>query len=201
MSPTLPLRERAAALPTLGVDPGHTGGAVLLEPSGLDVRMVTAWRRTRRKGHPYIVTQRFRASGGRWVQMDHVVSHLGAVGRVLAGVLTADGAALCCEGISLHRKAAPATAIELGRTVGLLTAPLLDRVSAVLDEPLASQWRPAILGLPGNASSDDSEKAARSLIVAQRIEARFGLLLDDGHVAEAFAIARWGWAQQRRGGR
>lgn len=177
----------------LGIDPGHDGGACLLEPSGRRSRRAWTWHRTRRSVQPYD----FCTDDAERQPFEGQQPTLYGVGCAIARELQQLPwpVALIVEGLSVHRKASPDVAIELGRTVGLLTGPLLPSISRVLASPLASSWRPVVLGIAGNASSEDSERAARRMCEATGLSHGMGSLIENPHACEAMAIARMGWLE------
>ena len=187
----------------LGIDPGHDGGLGVLVPdssrrSGVRAAVAAAWSCSRRRSERYdlrllhnLDSQRGRF-GGRAADLHQIGMASGEYLGALEGVVGV------VEGLSVHRKAAPDTAIALGRAEGYVTGPLLAWVDRWLDPPRASSWRPAVLGHLGivpNSSSDDSEAAARTLCEQLGLAGDLGELLEDGHAVEAVAIAWWGWLQ------
>lgn len=173
--------------PILGMDPGHTGAAFLLSPDGR--RSLGAWYWRRMEGRtvrpPYVLQST--------VAPDCERASLHAVGCDIAWHLHELGLApaLCVEGLFVHPELSKETAIELGRTVGLLTGPLLGVVSAQLPSPVARTWRPAVLGIPSNSSSEKADAAALRWVVTMGLAESLGALAAIPHVAEASAISEW----------
>lgn len=180
------------ALPTLGVDPGRTGAACLLASDG---RMVLRWwtwcHRRRKAGDVYVVEEGAR---GGTPPPRREIGTMGGVGTLIAGHPTIRGPVLVVlEQLFVPRMASPATFVTLAEDTGELKGAL--RGAGDVVRALASTWRPAVLGLPQNASSDASEAAAMAAC-------RGGLVVGiedvvSPHLAEAACLARWGWVQQQ----
>ncbi len=193
-------------LPTLAIDPGATGGAVYLDADGRTVLGAWHWvRRKRKAGTVYVL---------RSVVVGHELpvvgyEHLGSVGLAMFDATAGTWPVLLvCEGLFLPRPPAGATKAVMDRHMGqcrsvltlaesaaLVYGPNLTNASELL-RPTAATWRPAVLGLPANASSDLAERMAIQLAGATMTG--LGELGSDPHVAEAAAMARWGWVQQRQ---
>lgn len=167
----------------LGVDPGHDGAAVLLEGDGAPI-CAWSWRKRTRKGGTIYALKTEIAVGGLVAEEMVYLTSIGAA--LVAGLRAARlRPHLVVEGLFVHRKASPNTAIELGRTVGWLTAALLPVCESYHDSAIAGEWRPAVLGCAPNAGSDEAERLA-----LLRWGTRWtGELASDPHVAEADAIA------------
>lgn len=181
------------ALSTLGVDPGRTGAACLLGPDGRTVLRWWTWCYRRRKaGDVYVVEEGER--GGTPPPRREIWT-MGGVGTLIAGHPAIRGPVLVVlEQLFVPRAASPASFLTLAEDTGELKGAL--RGAGEVVRALASTWRPAVLGLPRNASSDASEAAAMAAC-------RGGLVrgLEDvvsPHLAEAACLARWGWVQQRQ---
>ena len=189
-------------MPTVGLDPGHRGGAVLLGDAGRPVAC-WAWRPLERKaGRVYRLDE---ANGPS--QEATTIAGVGALlDRAVAELTHGETLHLAVEGlfVARPRKKLPGekprrgagasipTAIELARVVGWLTAGLVQRAASV-EMPKASDWRPAVLGLSAYATSEASERAA--LLRWRTLWS--GDLVDDPHCAEAAAIGAWAIGQRR----
>lgn len=176
---------------TIGVDPGHTGGAVLLGDAGRPVAC-WAWRKLKRKGGD--VYRLDEANGPS--QEVATIAGVGALLDQAVAEITREPLHLAVEGLFVppggRFAASVPTAIELARTVGWLTAGLIQRAASVV-MPKASDWRPVVLGCRNRAPSDEAERLA--LIRWRTLWS--GPLADDPHVAEAAGIGAWAVAQRR----
>jgi hypothetical protein len=181
----------------LGMDPGHRGAADVLGETGAPMR-AWSWRPLDRKsGRVYRIDDE-TAAGLQQTEVRHLALVGAAIGEAL-WQMEADGLLggwhLAVEGLFVHGMARGDTAIELGRTVGWLTASFVHRALSY-DDPRARKWRPAVLGCSPTASSDEAERLA-----LMRWRARWaGELATDEHVAEADGIAsyRRGMLQRER---
>jgi len=90
------------------------------------------------------------------------------------------------------------TALSLGESAALVYGPCTrDACNALaIVRPHPGQWRPAVLGCPGNASSETSERLAMQLCRARWPE--LASLLGNGHAVEATCQAWHVTTQQRR---
>lgn len=175
---------------TLGLDPGHSAGACLVDARGLPVAC-WAWHRLERKrGDVY----RLDSGTGSSVET-RTLAGVGLWLARLVGEVSPEPRHLAVEGLfmPLDLDRAPSV-IELARTVGWLTAGLAEDALSVV-QPTAAVWRPAILGCAPNARSE----AAERLALMRWRSAWKGLhLRTDPHVAEAFAIASWAVMNRRQ---
>ena len=170
----------------LGIDPGAAGGAALLADLGGRWALIACWgwrRSTLRRVRGFRVS--LEVGGVRAVDAAWRPS-LYAVGQEIAA-LVPPGVALVAEGLFVGRFGGR-TALTLGEGCGALLGPVAARCGPPKARPLASSWRPAVLGCSGRTSSD----AAEALAVARvgRMAAR-GSLAADPHVAEAACLAVW----------
>lgn len=177
-------------MPTLGVDPGHVGGACLLGAAGRPVAC-WAWHRLKRKsGDVYRLTE----ANGPVIETPHIAG-VGALLCLAVCELThGETLHLAVEGQYVDRRkpgTIPAT-LELARVAGWLTAGLAQRAADVVT-PLASQWRPAVLGCSAFVTSREAE--AKALLRWRTLWRE--PLADDPHCAEAAAIGAWALAQRR----
>lgn len=200
-------------VPVLGVDPGATGGAVLLDRTG--TRALAAWRwrpsRSRKTSDLYLQT----VVGGQLLEgtsrADGIerVSGQHEVGQALARVALLEPYLLCLEGLFVPRprQGQPTgkhlgqvrSVLTLAESTGELAGPLRQGATKVL-RPTAAQWRHAVLGLHTRTSSDHAEEVAlRAMRGRPPLVADLGELVGDPHVAEAACIARWGWLQTKDG--
>lgn len=175
---------------TLGIDPGHGGAACLVDARGLPVAC-WAWHRLERKrGAVY----RLDSGTGSSVET-----------RTLAGVglwlarhveeVSPEPRHLAVEGLYMPDDLDRARSVlELARTVGWLTAGLLEDALSVV-QPTAAVWRPAILDVPPNCGSDKAERAA---LLRWRAMWRGTHLRTDPHVAESACIAAWAIMNRRQ---
>lgn len=175
---------------TIGVDPGHQGGAVLLGDAGRPVA-AWAWHPLRRKsGRAYRLVE---ADGP--TQEAATIAGVGALLDAAVGEITmGDVLHLAVEGLYVHPKipGMVPTALEIAKTVGWLTAGLLQR-TVDLVEVKAAVWRPAVLGCSAFAKSEEAERLA-----LMRWRTMWsGDLVDNPHCAEAAAIGAWAMAQRR----
>lgn len=177
-------------MPTIGIDPGHTGGACLLGDAGRPVAC-WAWRPLARKsGRVYRLDEAHGPS-----QEASTIAGVGSLLNVAVGELThGETLHLAVEGqyVDRRRLGTVPTTLELARVAGWLSAGLVQRAASVV-HPLASQWRPAVLGLSAYATSEASERAA--LLRWRTLWS--GDLADNPHVAEAAAQASWAHQQAR----
>lgn len=177
-------------MPTIGIDPGYVGGAVLLGDAGRPVA-AWAWHRLKRKsGDVY----RLDEANGPAIETPHIAG-VGALLCLAVCELThGETLHLAVEGLYVHPgdlRRAPA-ALEIAKTVGWLTAGLVQRASSYV-EVKAAVWRPAVLGCSPRVKSD----AAEALALLRWRTLWRGPLVDDPHVAESAAIGAWAVAQRR----
>lgn len=198
-------------IPVLALDPGLTGAAVLLSPDGKTVLCVWRWiQRKRVGGTVYVVTGRWVGVTGRRgvVEDGGELSTLHGVGEHIREIaaMASPGRYLCVvEGLFIPRRrkgenpkafgGRVASTLTLAEATALVYGPLLPGSTALL-RPKSSVWRPAILGLRPNVSSDIAERTAIALVRATMTG--LGDLGADPHVAEAAVMSRWGWVQQQQ---
>lgn len=167
----------------LAIDPGHQGGAVLLDDHGSPVAW-WAWRKLRRKEADVYGLDYSRPIWGdrRYTRT------LAGIGGLLALDVARWGSEyhLVAEGLFVHPKWRGDTAIDLGKSVGWLTAGLLETALSY-EEPRADIWRPAVLGCRNREKSEVAERLALQLW-ASRWQ---GEPCDSPHVAEAYAMGWW----------
>lgn len=182
-------------IPTLAIDPGHDGAAVLYD--GRRALGRWAWKEVQRDNQP---AWWFDVGGHGAAEPNlHCVGEalLEQVQNIVGEGLGAYR--LAVEGLFLNPKEAypggGASLQELAWSAALVAGPLLVGAEGEVYRPLASQWRPRILGVPGNASADAAAKAALRLVPT--LVPGLGVLAGNEHVCEAAAIARWAWVQQR----
>lgn len=203
--------------PVLGVDPGHTGAAVLLAADGRRALLARAWTRRERKGSD--VYEIYRCT-----ESERVVPSLHAVGALIVTdalraleyvpTLHLDNPCayrLAVEGLFARPGLELHGVVSLAEATGELMGPLRGLALETL-RPKASTWRPAVLGLPANGPSVDAELAAWRALACGRPPLVEGLDVWLArttithrsvrrehpawpHVVEAACIARWGWTQ------
>lgn len=197
----------------LGVDPGADGGAVLLDPTGRRAVVAWSWRQRKRRGAVVYVLEVVEGGASAAAPTPRDTVH--GVARTLQRAAKAQPYALSLEGLFVPRppnglvcrRGEKRTEAFLGRsrhvitlaeTTGQLLGPLASHAEAVW-RPTAAVWRTDILGLPRNISSDAAERVAVAAMEGLiPMVADLGELSCDPHVAEAAAIARWGWVQQQQ---
>lgn len=176
-------------MPTIGVDPGYRGGAVLLGDAGRPVA-AWAWHRLKRKsGDVY----RLDEANGPTLETP-TIAGVGALLDLAVSEITREPLHLAVEGqyVDRRRLGTVPTTLELARVAGWLSAGLMQRAVSVV-HPLASQWRPAVLGVSAYATSRAAEAKA---LLRWRTLWR-GDLADDPHVAEAACVGAWAVGQRR----
>ena len=201
-------------IPVLGIDPGKVeGGAVLLAADGKTALAAWHWIERRRKaGNVYVVREQW---GDDLDSCD--VSTLHHIGEGLRRITTSESGAfdLVVEALFVPRLPKSALAGRMSRqevqtfmgkarsvhalaeAAALVYGPLTP-YGAHLVRPLASAWRPLILGLPASVSSDVAEQTAIRVLSGRRpLISGLGELAKNPHVAEAAMIARFGWVKQR----
>ena len=191
----------------VAIDPGDDGGAVVGEPDkGKHALGVFRWRKSEAKSGGYNLSR----SGRPTVR----VLTLHDVGQAIADFVGARGCFLVCEGLFVPRPPVNMAkhgkkytgqvrhVLTLAESTALLYGPCLPRAVKLL-RPTAAVWRPEILGLSPNASSDLSEKRAIMAMTQARppLVAGLGEWATDPHVAEAACIYRWGHLRQVEGSR
>lgn len=180
----------------LGVDPGHSGGAVLLR-DGEHVERAWAWRRRSRKA-------------GKIYELRSVGEHSwrieGEFPRLADAMCWVLGDCpkpydLVVEGLLPHRKSSAQSLISLGEATGVQVG-VFTQGAQRLWRPVASEWRRR-LGLGVGRAWSEPHAVAEA-------EARWGLFSGwdrprnksaealRGHVAEAAWMARFGWLEGPR---
>lgn len=175
--------------PALGVDPGKTGGACLLASDGRTVLATWHWRPSEWAS---VVWSSLRDDpcwkGGLYGVTMQVVADV----RELLG--PHPDLTVAVEGLFVPSGRTHGV-LELAEATGELIGPIRSFIQGEPLRPRAAVWRPAVLGLAPNTEAAKAEAAAvravRAGLVAGLPE------LEDGHVAEAACIARWGWATAR----
>lgn len=179
----------------LGVDPGHDGAAVCL----VDGRAKYAWR-WRRYGRKKPPTYLVEHNDPRGAFPTRHGSHMGLVAARIARACDEEASGgphllhIAVEGLFVGRN--PAGSIAGAETAGKMLGEFEMHVVRPILRPKASTWRPIVLGLPENASSDLSEATAIQALNLKRgiIDGWMDLpkaLRTDPHVCEAGAIARY----------
>jgi len=173
----------------VGIDPGLRGAAVVLDGDRRQVLFAMAWRETR---------------AGFEVAYS---SGLLATARTLAGVAellrreVEDNQpaefTLSVEGLFVRTGKANGM-LRLAEAAALVYGPLLEDAVA-FERPLASTWRPAILGLSSSTTADQADAAALRL-APHRFDG-LGELRSNPHACEAACIAAYGAMVYARGGR
>lgn len=211
-------------LPVVAIDPGHEGACVVLAADGKTAVATFAWIRRKRKAGPVYVVDYGRSDwDGKQVEFEFDdLNQVGR--RIAREVNAPDSMAtdshlLVVEGLFVPRPSQAAAldlarprrqqgfaggagakylgqvarVLKLAEAGALVAGPLLSGAVSV-ERPTAGKWRPAILGLPANASSDDAEALAIRMMTAAKppLVAGLGDLARNPHVAEAACIAKWG---------
>lgn len=166
--------------PVLGIDPGVAGGAALLDEDGGALWACRWVPLDRKAGRVWRVDH--QGYGEPKVSIE--VRSLAGVGVVLGLHVEPGKVHLAVEDLYVASMARQDAAIALGRSVGWLTAHLVDVVLSY-SQVRARKWRPAVLGCSPATSSDDAEELA-----LQRWRPRWvGELREVAAVAEADCIA------------
>lgn len=165
-----------------GIDPGQTGALVELVDGKRACRAIY-WRP--RKGGDYLVDtiDQDGVSKKQPVRCLHSAAyHARSMSREEAAKFSGR-----CKSV-----------IPLAEARGEVSGPL--KASAIyIVEPLASAWRPAVLNLPANASSEVSIATIRALMRGRRpMFTGLGHLADVPHVLEACCIARYAYDLERQ---
>lgn len=189
----------------LGLDPGASGGAVLLSPDGRRVLAAWAWSQCQRELADAWLLQTTLHGRVRELQ------DLAEVGEEIAadlrqGYRLPERYQLVVERLflpsfpstePLEREAIRrhlgrcASVLQLAESAALVFGPLL-RCAERLHRVYASRWRAAVLDLQPGVDGDEAEDKAiercrEGLVVG------LGALVTNGHVAEAACMARWQW--------
>lgn len=170
----------------VGIDPGHNGGAVCLV-DGV-ARHAWRWRRYGRKRPPSYVVSGEPGTRRLHCVIEGIVDLAETHRPHVIGIASV-------EGLFVHRDRTNGV-LELAETTGKVLGVLEAYVDTIV-RPLASEWRPRVLGLRGNVASDLAESTAVAALNAKRgivegwtanIPAE---LRRDPHVCEAACIARF----------
>lgn len=177
--------------PTLGGDPGHEGAATLLAGDGRHVLGWWLWR-------PHVAREDGQGTYGLWDWQASEWTELPSL-HAVASVIAMDaedlgghGIVVAMEGLFVPPYRPPAGVLSLAEATGELLGPLRGLGEGTPLRPLASTWRPSVLGLPRNAASEVAERAA--VVYAQRVLVGLEEAVNP-HLAESACIARWGWVQ------
>lgn len=180
---------------SIGIDPGSKDGALVLL-SGRDsvLSWLAYWTRDRTDGRHLFVSMAHHPEPREVASLHLAVT----AWRYDIRSLTQEYR-LVCEALFVHREAKRQSAvIPLAETVGELLGPLRDGAEGEVERPLASQWRPRVLGLARNTNAEVAERQALKLVPH-----RFGWPGNGwrdvatlprkprGAVAEAACIAAW----------
>lgn len=188
---------------TLGGDPGHDGGSVLLDPSGRRALLGWGWRRLGRIGGTvYRLCCTVRAPReldnlfevGLAVQKDMAQLPFGPYHLVVEGfyVPSPQPEDTVDRDAARRYTGRAVSVVELGEAAALFYGPLLGDCCR-FDRVLAAEWRHQVLDLAPSVSSEVSEeRAIRALTGDRPLVVGLGELATDPHVAEAAAIAVWG---------
>lgn len=191
---------------TLAIDPGHDGGACLLDPSGRRALLSWAWRRLDRidetvyrllrpEGEASVSTVELATlhDVGTRIRRDVVRLGLPPYHLVVERLFVPSQEA--GEGLPQYLGRL-SRVLQLGEATGQTYGPLLGGLCR-LDRPYASQWRAEVLDLPPTASSDLSEERAVAVLAGDRpLVVGLGALATDPHAAEAACMAVWGHRQR-----
>lgn len=182
----------------VGVDPGHTGAAarVVVDVETRACRVVTwgAWRRTRRRTHPYEAIASRHAVSDEWSRLPAAMTAAAPWMDVCA--------VAAVEGIRPHGRVAHL--VPLAEAAGMAAA-----LTGATHRPHANEWRRDVLRLAASTPAAGAERAAcmawglapgvRALGLTWRAEwdAPAPPSWAVGHVAEAACIAVWAalWGQ------
>lgn len=188
----------------LGIDPGH-GGALAVVDGG---RLLgwAAWRKTRRRATPYDVAA---CTMRRTMQAPTLPYAMRSALVHLPPTLDLAGAAVAVEGIEPHGR--KRGFVQLAEAAGVAVA-VADALVGAAHRPRPRDWRPAVLGVPGNSSGADGyamhlwgwgpDPDAGSSRGASRYPLGMGEAGDPppewarGHVADAACIAWWADARK-----
>lgn len=190
--------------PTIGIDPGRDGGAVVLAPDGRTALAAYRWRRAKAVG--FNVRHVRLGEPTPFVRL----SCLSTIGAAIARELGGRECVLAVEGLFVPRPAKGkkadakyfgqvARVLTLGEYAGQVFGPVIPH-AAVTFRPNAGEWRPAILGIPASSPSKFAEEHAITALTRARPPLVVGLgeLAKDPHVAEAACIARFGWLKAKQ---
>jgi len=183
---------------SLGIDPGVTGGAVLLAPDGVTALQAWGWRRMgRSKKRAGRHCWRVMAPSG----LETEAPTLSAVGAWMAYTCPVPTYVLTVEGLFGRGE----TLRILGESAGVLYShlelgalnDLSERKAGTLEwRPRSRTWRSDILGISESQTGADGAEALALRTVPTWCSG-LGELATNGHVAEAACMARWGWLKNR----
>lgn len=142
--------------PVLGIDPGVSGAAVLLDEQG-DPCWALRWVALDRKaGRVYRIDCELRP----FEVASTEVRSLAGVGAYLGSLVEPATAHVAIEGLFVASMARQGAALDLGRSVGWLTAYVREYALSYDDAVTAGEWRPAVLGCPRYTDSKEAERLA-----------------------------------------
>lgn len=137
--------------PSLGIDPGTPGAAVLLDATGA-CQMAAYWKEAR-KGAALRLCWWSRTHG---VGRHTLANRYSAVGDLLLELFVQEAAGhhtlLRAEGVFVSPRN-PSSGLKLARAVGALVAPLQEHLDQTADHVMATSWRSALLGLRARTPS------------------------------------------------
>ena len=171
-------------LPVLAIDPGKkAGGAAILYPEGTEVQKAWAWRERTLKGETlYEITD----SNGRTTTR----KTLAGVGRYLSERSEMGWPyALVVEGLFVG--ASKKESLTLEWSAGVVAGFLIPDAEGDIMRPTSMQWRPEVVGIPGNTKAKDAADLAKKW-VAENLPG-MGALADNEHACEAACQAVYGW--------
>jgi len=197
--------------PTLAIDPGQNGAAVLLAEDGRTILAAWAWhecQHNRRRAY------RLEGIGRQWVSDDTWMDGVAWTADVPYHTLARVGQdiafelwdwewepVLVVEGLFVHRNwestltLAESAAMVYGPTAAHLdTMPLRPKANATD----GTGWRETVLGRgPRRARKAYWDEQARRLLPHLVDAGGLGDLIADDNVIAAACMARWGWLMQK----
>ena len=166
----------------LGIDPAKdAGGAALLYPDGMSVERAWGFTRRTRKG-----TKFYEVKGSDGTIFE--APNLAAVGGYIFKS-TPDVYALVVEGLFVGANKKESMALEW--SAGLVASPMVSVCYGDVMRPTSMQWRPEIVGIPGNTAAKVAADMAIKW-VASNLQG-MGALSDNEHACEAACQALYGW--------
>ena len=187
-----PSREDESMI-VVGIDPGHSGGAIAVQSGRVIAGL--SWRRYGRKVPPTYIRITWRRDDGICDEFSGNPLMHTVIDDFLIGIAMLGGPdAMAVEGLFVPRHPSKGTithAETTGRVLGSA-----ERWCITIFRPKASEWRPMILGLRPNCSSDDAERAAMMALMPKRgiLQGYRDLprgIRDSMHVAEAACLAKY----------
>jgi Holliday junction resolvasome RuvABC endonuclease subunit len=170
----------------LAIDPGkNAGGWAALHASGENIEEAWAWKlRTVQGSKVYEVTNE---DGMKWWAGDTLAS----VGEFIYDETEGryDPYALVVEGLFVGTNKKESMTLEW--TAGLIASRFMCKNQGDLMRPTSMQWRPEIIGIPGNTNAKVAADMAIRW-VAQNLPG-MGALADNEHACEAACQALYGW--------